>query len=229
MIARAALRALRAHAHPIRRARSRSSTTARRQRRAPPTAPPRRRERPPGSWSMSVAAAHRGAFAARRQRDWDELDALVRAARAPRASEARAGRDRARSRRSTATSAPISPRAQAARYSAPLVDYLPGPHRGGAHGPLRRRPRAARARTPGVAVAAARGARAPFRAPCAGTRRRCCSPASLFFVPFFGGLAATLADPTFAFRIVPEGAAAPADRGLPKGFDAGRGGGHERA
>jgi uncharacterized membrane protein SpoIIM required for sporulation len=45
---------------------------------------------------------------------------------------------------------------------------------------------------------------------------------ALFFVPFFGGLFATLAHPDFAFRVAPEALLRPLTEAYAKGFDAGR-------
>src|SRR5580704_16143758 len=45
----------------------------------------------------------------------------------------------------------------------------------------------------------------------------------LFFLPFFGGLFATLADPTFAVRIVPESQLRPLAEAYRQGFESGRG------
>ena len=45
---------------------------------------------------------------------------------------------------------------------------------------------------------------------------------ALFFVPFFGGLFATLAHPEFAFRVVPEAMLRPLTEAYAKGFAEGR-------
>jgi uncharacterized membrane protein SpoIIM required for sporulation len=159
------------------------------------------------------------AFAAHRQRDWDELDALTRriAAHGLRALTAeQIGR--------------ISPlyrdvcgdlaRAQAARYSGPLVDYIQGltaashsilyAARGRAHGAGS----TARARAHAFLSAFPRAVRQHRTAMILAT--------ALFFVPFFAALAAALADPSFAFRVAPESMLRPLTEAYAKGFDEGR-------
>jgi uncharacterized membrane protein SpoIIM required for sporulation len=167
---------------------------------------------------MSVASAlTERAFAERRRADWEALEALgVRASRGL-------------SKLSPEDVVHLSPlyrsvcndlaAAQAARYSAPLVEYLLGltasthgliygPHARGdedkSRGSVRRAwlvafPRAVRNR-----------------------RREMLLAAALFFVPFALGALLTLRDPTFAFRIVPEAMLRPLTDAYAKGFDGGR-------
>lgn len=157
------------------------------------------------------------AFADRRRPDWEALEALgVKASRGL-------------SRLAPEDVVLVSPlyrsvvndlaAARAARYSAPLVEYLLGltasthalvygPHARGdedeRRGSVRRTwlvafPRAVRARKREMLLAAA-----------------------LFFVPFTLGALLTLRDPTFAFRVVPEAMLRPLTEAYAKGFSEGR-------
>lgn len=167
---------------------------------------------------MSVASTlTEKAFAERRRADWEALEALgVKASRGL-------------SKLAPADVVLVSPlyrsvcndlaAAQAARYSAPLVEYLLGltaathslmygPHARGdedrARGSLRRAwlvafPRAVRARKREMLLATA-----------------------LFFVPFALGALLTLRDPTFAFRVVPEAMLRPLTDAYARGFSDGR-------
>ena len=160
------------------------------------------------------------AFVARRQREWDELDALVLRA-TTRGLKSLAPEEIGR----------ISPlyrdvcadlaRAQAARYGAPLLDYLHG-LTAAAHGVLyasqtRAHGGGPRARARSWIAAFPRAFRAHKWAMALGF--------ALFFVPFFFGLAATLAHPDFAFRVAPESMLRPLTEAYAKGFDEGRGAG----
>jgi uncharacterized membrane protein SpoIIM required for sporulation len=165
-------------------------------------------------------------FTARRHGDWERLDALTRAAQ--------------RSLRKLPVEhvAQISPlyldvcadlaRAQAARYGAPLVDYLQG-LTAATHAVLygsHARTRAIASRRAGHALQAA------FEAfPRAVRRHKVAMSIAflLFFVPFFGGLFATLADPRFALDMVPESMLRPLLHAYREGFDAGRGAGVDAA
>ena len=220
---RAARRALRLPRRRTRRAPSPSSTTA------PPTpgASTRRpRREGPGLMALVSALTER-AFAGRRQRDWDQLDALVRAGAGARPARARRPSRSRSSRRSTATCAPTSraPRPPATARRSSTTSRASPPRRtrvlyGHAQRALERRRRARR-----VAARRARGLPARRAAP---QGARCSSRSSLFFVPFFGGLFATLADPGFALRIVPEAQLRPLVEAYKEGFSAGRGAGPRR-
>jgi uncharacterized membrane protein SpoIIM required for sporulation len=168
-----------------------------------------------------VSALTEASFTARRQQEWDRLDSLVRAIQA-----------RGLRRLAPDDLAQLSPlyrdlcadlaRAEAARYSAPLIDYLQG--------------LTAAAHTALYGVARGRWA-----APGQGTALRVALEAFpravrrhktamiiaflLFFVPFFGGLIATLAEPGFALRIVPESQLRPLVEAYREGFSSGRGAG----
>jgi uncharacterized membrane protein SpoIIM required for sporulation len=165
------------------------------------------------------SAPTEASFAARRQRDWGELDEIVRAA------ESRGTR-----RLPLDRVARLSPlyrdacadlaHARAARYSAALVDYLQG-LAAGAHTVLY----GGGAARPAARAPALRVALEIF--PRAVRRHRVAMLVSflLFFLPLLGGLAAALLDPTFAARIVPEGQLRPLAEAYRAGFDAGRGAG----
>jgi uncharacterized membrane protein SpoIIM required for sporulation len=153
------------------------------------------------------------AFAERRRKEWEELDTLGRSATV-----------RGIKKLSKDDIAQLPPlyrnvcadlaAAQAARYSAPLVDYLRGltahthtllygPHAKGQRISTKDAwlvafPRAVRARWRPMLLSAA-----------------------LFFIPLAIGMALTLRDPTFAYRIVPEAMLRPLAEAYSKGFDGG--------
>jgi uncharacterized membrane protein SpoIIM required for sporulation len=164
------------------------------------------------------------AFTARRQLDWERLDALVRTAQ-------RRGL-RALTAEQVSQFSPLYrnvcadlAHAQAVRYSAPLVDYLHG-LAAAAHtvlysGGTQRSARAARS-----------WARAALDAfPRAVRRHKVAMLVSflLFFVPFGAGLVGSMADPTFAVRIVPESQLRPLVEAYREGFDSQRGAGVDAA
>ena len=160
------------------------------------------------------------AFAARRQRDWDQLDALVRTVQ-----------HRGLRHLTPDQIAQLSPlyrdvcadlsRAQAARYSGPLIDYLQG-LTAAAHTVLYAYGRG-RWALPGTRGPALRVALEAF--PRAVRRHWVAMLIAflLFFVPFFAGLFATLHDPGFAIRIVPEAQLRPLVDAYKEGFSNGRG------
>jgi uncharacterized membrane protein SpoIIM required for sporulation len=160
------------------------------------------------------------AFVARRQREWDELDALVRRATQKgikSLSPEEIGRVSPLYRDVCADLA----RAQAARYGAPLLDYLHA-LTASAHGVLY----ASQTRAHGG------GPRAQLRTLAQAFPRTfrkhkwvMALAFALFFVPFFGGLLATLAHPDFAFRVAPEAMLRPLTEAYAKGFEGGRGAG----
>jgi uncharacterized membrane protein SpoIIM required for sporulation len=170
------------------------------------------------------------AFARTRQRDWDRLDAVVRDAQ-----------NRGLKRLASAQIAEIPPlyrdvcadlsRAEAARYSAPLADYLQG-LTAAAHAVLY----GSRSSSGSLADrGSAKGGR-PWAValelfPRAVRRHRVALFVALllFFVPFFGGLLATLDDPSFAVRIVPESQLRPLAEAYRQGFASGRGAGLDTA
>jgi uncharacterized membrane protein SpoIIM required for sporulation len=169
-----------------------------------------------------VSALTEAAFAGRRQRDWDQLDALVRAAQH-------------RGLRSFLPEqiAQLSPlyrdvcadlaRAEGARYSAPLIDYLQGLTAAahavlyGGHAKGRLFSGSAPSRGSQVRVAMEAFPRAVRR-----HKGAMLLSLLLFFVPFFVGLFATLADPGFATRVAPESMLRPLTEAYKEGFAGGR-------
>jgi uncharacterized membrane protein SpoIIM required for sporulation len=164
---------------------------------------------------MIPSAVTEVAFVERRQRDWTDLEKLVW--RTTREGLKKLDADDV---------VRISPlyrdlcsdlaRAQAARYSAPLVEYLQG-LTAAAHtvvyGPFARAKRA-RASAKAWLFAFPRTVRARKWPMLLAT--------ALFFVPFACGVLAALHEPAFAFRIVPEAMLRPLTEAYAKGFDQGR-------
>jgi uncharacterized membrane protein SpoIIM required for sporulation len=159
------------------------------------------------------------AFAARRQAEWTELDQLTRKGL----------------RKLTAWEVSRIPilyrdvcadlaRAQAARYSAPLVDYLQGLTAAahtlvyGTHVKGRLFAGVTRSRLREAFEAFPRTVRKHWVAQVIAF--------VLFFGPFFAGLLLTMKDPQFAYRIVPESMLRPLAEAYAKGFDAGQDAGH---
>jgi uncharacterized membrane protein SpoIIM required for sporulation len=166
-----------------------------------------------------VSALTERAFTGRRQRDWERLDALVRTAQ---------GRGlRFLTPEEIAQLSPLYrdacadlSRAEGARYSAPLIDYLQG-LAAAAHGVLYGQGRG-RWSVVGGAGSSMRLAIEAF--PRAVRRHKVAMLLAflLFFVPFFGGFFATLLDPGFALRIVPEGQLRPLVDAYKEGFSSAR-------
>jgi uncharacterized membrane protein SpoIIM required for sporulation len=200
---------------------------------------------------MQSATLTEAAFTARRKADWDELEAIVHRA------QGRSGRTLA-----PADVARVPPlyldvcadlsRAQAARYAAPLVDYLQGLTAAahailyGAHARGRwlggARPRLnftgdAFASTTGDAFASTTGdafasTQVALEAFPRAVRRHAVAmlvSMALFFVPLAGAFLATLADPAFAVRVAPESMLQPLLHAYRHGFDDGRGAGLDAA
>jgi uncharacterized membrane protein SpoIIM required for sporulation len=170
------------------------------------------------------------AFTRTRQRDWDRLDAIVRAVQS-----------RGLRRLASPQVAEIPPlyrdvcgdlsRAEAARYSAPLVDYLQG-LTAAAHAVLYGRRSSRGSIVDGAGAKRGRPwAVALELFPRALRRHKVALLVALllFFVPFFGGLFATLNDPSFAVRIVPESELRPLAEAYRQGFASGRGAGLDTA
>jgi len=168
---------------------------------------------------MSLASAlTEKAFAERRRPDWEALGAL--------GAKAQKGGIK---KLEPADVVRVSPlyrsvcadlaTAQAARYSAPLVDYLLGltaAAHGMMYGPHAKRDDEKRKGSMRRAwlVAFPRAVRA--------RKREMLLAAALFFIPFTLGALLTLRDPTFAFRVVPEAMLRPLTEAYSKGFDGGR-------
>jgi uncharacterized membrane protein SpoIIM required for sporulation len=166
------------------------------------------------------------AFRTRRQVEWDRLDALVRTVQG-----------RGLRRLDVDQVAQLSPlyrdacadlsRAQAARYSAPLVDYLQGlvaAAHSVLYGGQAKGRWTGRVRGSSLRIALEEFPRAVRR-----HRRAMLVAFLLFFVPFFGGLLATIHDPSFAVRIVPEGQLRPLAEAYKQGFSEARGFGQDAA
>jgi uncharacterized membrane protein SpoIIM required for sporulation len=165
-----------------------------------------------------VSALQEAAFVERRQRDWDALDSALRIAQERGV--------RALSREQLSAIAPLYSdvcadlaRAEAARHSPPLLDYLQG-LTAAAHATLYGRH---------LHAISGGGRRSPVRLaleafPRAVRRHRVAMVVAfcLFFVPLFGGLLATLADPSFAARVVPEAQLRPMVEAYQHGFSSGR-------
>ncbi len=168
-----------------------------------------------------VSALTEAAFVGRRQREWDRLDALVRVVQARGLRKLDAGELAQLSPLYRDVCADLS-RAEAARYSAPLIDYLQG-LTAAAHTVVYGHSRG-RFTTPGGG-SALRVALEAF--PRAVRRHKVAMLIAflLFFLPFFGGLIATLTDSSFALRIVPETQLRPLVEAYKEGFSAGRGAG----
>jgi uncharacterized membrane protein SpoIIM required for sporulation len=162
-----------------------------------------------------ISAVTESAFTARRQSDWTTLEHLAHRVDTKGYRGLSPG-DLAR----------ISPlyrdvcadlaRAEAARYSAPLVDYLQS--------------LAASAHTVlygvygrgGLRARSVRSALEAFPRAVRKHYRPILLSAALFFGPFAVGVLAALYEPGFAFRIVPESTLLPLTEAYAKGFDAGR-------
>lgn len=168
---------------------------------------------------MTIASAlTEKAFASRRRKSWEELDAICLQA-AARGLTRLATEDVARLPPLYRDACADLAAAEAARYSAPLVEYLRG-LAASAHGVLYG-PHAANATTGAgrrafseLLVAFPRAVRKRWRAMTLST--------ALFFVPLVIGLVLTIRDPSFAFRLVPEAMLRPLAEAYAKGFDAGR-------
>jgi uncharacterized membrane protein SpoIIM required for sporulation len=167
---------------------------------------------------MAVASAlTERAFADRRRKSWDELDSLSRKTtqRGVRSLDPDDVGQLPALYRDVCSDLAA---AQAARYSAPLVDYLRG-LTATAHGILYG-PHAARSREGRVAIRQAwlvafpRAVRKRWRAMLLAT--------GLFFIPLAIGVLLTLNDPSFAFRVAPEATLRPLAEAYARGFDEGR-------
>ncbi|MBX3230870.1 MAG: stage II sporulation protein M [Labilithrix sp.] len=175
---------------------------------------------------MSLASAlTEKAFTERRRADWDALDAL--GAKAQRVGIKKLEPEEV---------VRVSPlyrsvcadlaAAQAARYSAPLVEYLLG-LTAAAHGMMY----GPHAKVDDDDRAGGRNARAlsvrrawlvAFPRAVRARRREMLLATALFFVPFLLGAVLTMRDPSFAFRVVPEAMLRPLTEAYAKGFGDGR-------
>jgi uncharacterized membrane protein SpoIIM required for sporulation len=168
---------------------------------------------------MALASAlTEKAFADRRQKSWTELDALSRIT-TQRGLRKLASEDVAKLPSLYRDACADLAAAEAARYSAPLVDYLRG-LTASAHtilyGPH------ARARGEGGTIRIQHAWLVAFPRAVRKRWRAMSLAAGLFFIPLAIGLGLTLRDPTFAFRIAPESLLRPLTEAYASGFDAGR-------
>lgn len=158
------------------------------------------------------------AFTERRKPEWEELDALTHQAQRRGIKKLEPDAVLRMSPLYRSVCADLAA-AQAARYSAPLVDYLLGLTAAahtvvyGPHARGREDGRKGRIRQAWL-VAFPRAVRR--------FKREMLLAAALFFVPFALGCVLTLRDPSFAFRVVPEAMLRPLTEAYAKGFDAGR-------
>ncbi len=171
---------------------------------------------------MSLASAvTEKAFAERRRPEWEELDALCHraASRGLRKLEAEEVAKLPPLYRSVCADLAA---AQAARYSAPLVEYLRGltaTAHGVLYGPH------ARARDDGGRFSFRGTWTSAFPRAVRRHWKAMAISAALFFVPFTLGVVLTLREPTMAFRIVPEAMLRPLTEAYARGFEGGRDGG----
>ncbi len=112
-------------------------------------------------------------------------------------------------------------RAQAARYSAPLVEYLQG-LTAAAHAVLYGKPSRAVASRLGKGRARARSVLTAFPRAVRRRWKPIALAAALFFLPLAIGVLAALQEPAFAFRIVPRTMLEPLTEAYAKGFADGR-------
>ena len=153
------------------------------------------------------------AFADRRDREWQELDSLAKRTASRRQRKKLAVEDIARLPVLYRSVCADLAAAEAARYSAPLVDYLRGVT-AQAHIALYAKAREPISFRHAWVVAFPRAVRAHWKAMSLA--------AALFFAPLVLGLVFTLRDPSFAFHIVPESMLRPLTEAYAEGFDKGR-------
>ena len=165
---------------------------------------------------IHASAVTEQAFAARRQKDWEELGTLARKIaphglrRLPPSEVARVPvlyRD---------VCADLA-RARAARYSAPLVEYLQGLTAAG-HAILY----GAHAKKREIGARPLRDAAFVFPRAVRRHKGAVVIALLLFALPFIVGLVGALRDPDFAFRIVPESTLRPLTEAYRQGFAEGR-------
>lgn len=165
-----------------------------------------------------VSALTERAFADRRRKSWEDLDSLSRQS-TRRGLKTLDASDVARLPALYRDVCADLAAAQAARYSAPMVDYLRGLTATahtilyGPHARLRGEGGEIRLRHAWM-VAFPRAVRHRWRAMLLA--------AGLFFIPLALGVVLTLRDPTFAFRVAPEAMLRQLSEAYAQGFDKGR-------
>jgi uncharacterized membrane protein SpoIIM required for sporulation len=166
---------------------------------------------------MIASSITEKAFAARRSADWEELEALQ--TKASRGIKNLAAADVGRVSPLYRSICADLAAAQAARYSAPLVDYLLGltsSTHSLLYGPHARTDEDAQ--KGGIK----RAWLVAFPRAVRKHKRAMLLSAALFFIPFTLGALLTLRDPTFAFRVVPESMLRPLTDAYAQGFSDGR-------
>ena len=165
-----------------------------------------------------ISAVTETAFAARRQPDWDRLDALSRLVGTRGIGALAPGQlvDLAPLYRDACADLA---RARAARYSAPLIDYLQT-LTGAAHAIVYGG--YARERRTGVGSSHVLSALEAFPRAVRARWKAIALASVLFFGPFIFGTLASLAHPDFALRIVPAGTLQALTEAYAKGFSEGR-------
>jgi uncharacterized membrane protein SpoIIM required for sporulation len=157
------------------------------------------------------------AFTERRSRDWEDLFALTLKAQSKDLTKLEREEVVRLSPLYRSACADLAA-AEAARYSAPLVEYLRGltaTSHTVLYGRELRRERAAREGARSLWLGAFPRAVRRFK-------REMLLAALLFFVPFALGCILTLRDPSFAFRVAPEAMLRPLTEAYARGFDQGR-------
>jgi uncharacterized membrane protein SpoIIM required for sporulation len=169
--------------------------------------------------ALTVSTLTEGAFAERRRLDWTELDTLVKRV-ATRGLTKLAPSELARIPPLYRDVCADLARAEAARYSAPLVSFLHS-LTAASHTTLY----GAHAKRRAFVRATARSAFEAFPRAVRAHKWAVLLAAALFFLPFIAGVVASLVHPDFAYRIVPEATLRPLTEAYARGFDDARGGG----
>jgi uncharacterized membrane protein SpoIIM required for sporulation len=167
-----------------------------------------------------VPSLTEAAFSARRRPDWDRLDVLARGVqhRGLRALTLEQVSEVAPLYRDVCADLA---RAESARYSAPLVDYLQG-LTAAAHAILYGSHAKGRILSRAASSARIRTALEAFPRAVRRCRGAMLLSALLFFGPLAFGLAAAIVDPGFAARVAPESMLRPLAEAYKEGFEAGR-------
>jgi uncharacterized membrane protein SpoIIM required for sporulation len=169
--------------------------------------------------ALTVSTLTEAAFAERRRLDWAELDVLVKRAQSSglgKLTPSELSRIAPLYRDLCADLA----RAEASRYSAPLVAFLHG-LTAASHTTLY----GAHAKRRAFVRTTVRAAFEAFPRAVRAHKGAVFLAAALFFLPFIGGVVASLLHPDFAYRVVPETTLRPLTEAYARGFDEARGGG----
>jgi len=174
--------------------------------------------------SILASALTEKAFAERRRPEWEELDGLTVEVQR-KGIKKLAGENVFRLSPLYRSICADLAAAEAANYSAPLIDYLRG-LTAAAHSVMYG-PHTGEQRGGGGAATTLRGGMkntwlVAFPRAVRRRKREMLLAAALFFIPFAIGVLFTLRDPSFAFRVAPEGMLRPLAESYAKGFDGGR-------